>query len=138
VAEEQKAEQRLARIDGDYASSELSAANYERLSARLADELTAPRLSERRPSATPRTRQPLRPRSAMQSLGPSNVHEAVAAFVEDTSHIDELRLRLRQLFDHFPVEADRDTIALVPGREKTRSTPSWQTSPSYAARLWAV
>jgi hypothetical protein len=41
--EEQQAAARLGRVERDYTDGELSAANYERLSAKLADELDAAR-----------------------------------------------------------------------------------------------
>ncbi len=44
----------------------------------------------------------------------SDVCEAIAAFVADAQHLDQLRLRLRQLFDHLTVEDDGATVALVP------------------------
>lgn len=40
----------------------------------------------------------------------------IAAFVADAQHLDPLRLRLRQLFEHFTVGDEGATIALVPTR----------------------
>ena len=40
--------------------------------------------------------------------------EATVAFVADARHLDQLRLRLGQLFEHFTVEDDGATVALVP------------------------
>jgi DNA invertase Pin-like site-specific DNA recombinase len=115
--EEHRAAERLARIERDYTEGELSAANYERLTARLADELDAARAQreqvQRQATAFETTESEIND-AALAAFG--DVHEAIIAFVSDAQHLDQLRLRLRQLFDHFTVRDDGTTVSLIPER----------------------
>jgi broad specificity phosphatase PhoE len=42
------------------------------------------------------------------------IHEAIAAYIEGAEHLDEVRLRLRSVFERFIAEDDGETVALVP------------------------
>jgi hypothetical protein len=105
LAEEQRAYQRLARIEHDYTDGRLSAPNYERLSARLAEALEVSRRereqAERHASDLNATASEVSDASVTALRG---VHEAILAFVADARHLDEVRLRLRQVFERFTVE----------------------------------
>jgi hypothetical protein len=102
-------------VERDYTDGELSAANYERLSIRLAEELAAAgaqRAQAERHAADLDDRHSSVGDAALAALG--DVHEAIAAFMADARHLDELRLRLRQLFETFTVEDHGETVALIP------------------------
>jgi site-specific DNA recombinase len=113
--DEQQAAARLARVERDYTDGELSAANYERLSATLADELDAARAHreqlERQTAAFEATDAEIDDATLAAF---TDIHEAIAGFVTDARHLDQLRLRLRQLFETFTARDDGATVALIP------------------------
>jgi DNA invertase Pin-like site-specific DNA recombinase len=113
--DEQQAAARVARVERDYTDGELSAGNYERLSAKLADELDAARAHreqlERQAAAFEATDAEIDDATLAAF---TDIHEAIAAFVTDARHLDQLRLRLRQLFETFTARDDGATVALIP------------------------
>jgi DNA invertase Pin-like site-specific DNA recombinase len=114
LAEEQRATQRRARVESDYLDGGLSAANYERLSAQLDQELDAARAQREqadRHAAGLDASDAEIDDAMLSSL--ADVHEAIAQYIADARHIDQLRLRVRQIWEHFTVHDDGDVIAIV-------------------------
>jgi hypothetical protein len=86
-----------------------------RLSARLDQELDAARAqreqAERHATDLDATDSDVSD-AALAALG--GVHDAIAAFIADARHLDEVRLRLRQVYESFTVQDDGQAIALIP------------------------
>jgi len=112
--EEHKAAQAVERIDRDYTAGDLSAANYERLSPRVASELTAARAQ----------REQIERRMAELDTTAPEIDEIVAAHFGDlrgrdrraSPHQAQRRrgpILLRRYFESFVVRDDDGTRAIV-------------------------
>ncbi|MDX6727005.1 MAG: site-specific recombinase [Baekduia sp.] len=115
ICQENNAAARLERVDRDYADGRLSADNFERMYQRFTDEYTAARgereQAERHAGESDISNGQVGD-AALDALG--DIHEAIAQFVNDAQHLDELRLRLRQVFERYTVQDDGEVVGLVP------------------------
>jgi hypothetical protein len=105
----------LRRFDRDYASGDLSAGNYERLSATATTDLagaTAARDQLVTHADDVRATAASADDTIMDNM--AALREAIAAYVSDGANIDEVRFKLRRLYAHFTVRETAGDVFIVP------------------------